>query len=262
MNTSSANSDTSRTTAIGRLVHAELRKLTTTTWFRVTMAATIALPPVAAVANVFSAGRNGQAPLGTAAAAHHILSSAAVTSMAMLAVGIATTAGEYRHRTSIPTFLVTPHRRDVLVAKLMAVGGVGTVAGAVGFCLALAAALPAMAARGVHHLPSDTLPMLIGAALASALYGALGVALGALTRSTVLAIVSALVWAMFVEVAFIDNVWPSFGRWLPTGANTAITHTAERPEQMLGGGLAAVVLVAWTVALTAAAVRFAIDREV
>jgi hypothetical protein len=53
----------------------------------------------------------GTAPLGTVESTHHILSTAALTSMVMLGVGIAAVGGEYRHGTNVTTFLVTPRRR-------------------------------------------------------------------------------------------------------------------------------------------------------
>ena len=45
--------------------------------------------------------------------------------MVMLTIGIAMAANEYRHNTSIPTFLVTPRRRDVVTAKLVTAAGIG-----------------------------------------------------------------------------------------------------------------------------------------
>ena len=69
------------------------------------------------------------------------------------------------------------------------------LAGALIFGLDLAIALPVYAAKGVHHLPVDIATLWTGTTLLTACFALLGVALGALTRNTVAAIVGALVWA-------------------------------------------------------------------
>ena len=145
----------------------------------------------------------------------------------LLGVGIASMAGEFRHGTSVPTFLITPRRRDVVVAKLVAVTGLGAVAGALSFGLALAVAAPALAHQGVHHLPGDTPQMWIGATLATALFGALGVALGSITRNVVVAIIGAIGWSYLVEGLILSQAVPGAGKWLPVGTNMAITRTGD-----------------------------------
>jgi hypothetical protein len=171
-------------------------------------------------------------------------------------------AGEYRHSTSVPTFLVTPRRREVVIAKLVTATAVGAVLGALAFGAALATAIPALGWHGVHHLAGDTAQMWLGAALATGLFGALGVAVGALTRSTVIAIVGTIVWVQFVEEALLASALPAVGKWLPTGANIAITRTATHPARLLAPGLATVVLLAWAAVITGTAGRFVVRRDV
>ncbi len=245
-----------------RLVRSELRKLTSVTWFKLTIAVATALVPVSTIINVLQSGKKGGPALGSAANIHHVLSSSALTSMVMLAVGIAMAANEYRHNTSIPTFLVTPRRRDVVAAKLITATEIGALFGGVAFGCSLAAAIPMFASKGVHHLAGDSVQMLLGAIVATALYGALGVALGSVTRSVVGAIVAALIWVQLVEQAFLDSVFPQLGRWLPTGANLAITHTGSNPRQLLAPITATLVLLVWTVAFAAGATLFAVRRDV
>jgi ABC-type transport system involved in multi-copper enzyme maturation permease subunit len=246
---------------MNRLIRAELRKLFTTRWWWVTIIATLAMGPVSAVTSALSSTRT-TGSLGSPAAIHHVLATAALTSMVMLAMGIAATAGEYRHSTSIPTFLITPRRRDVIIAKVLTIGMVGGALGAITFGLSLAAAVPALSSKGVHHLAGDTAQMWIGCTVVSAAYGALGTAIGALARSTMAAMVAAFTWAYFVEATFLDTVFPSLGKWLPTGANIAVTHTTEHPGDLLNPPVAAAVLALWTAALTLTALRVATRREV
>jgi ABC-type transport system involved in multi-copper enzyme maturation permease subunit len=246
---------------MNRLIRAELRKLFTTTWWKVTIITTLAMGPVSAVSAALSWKRTTGLP-GSPAEIHHVLSTAALTSMVMLAMGIAAAAGEYRHSTSIPTFLITPRRRDVIIAKLLTIGLVGGALGAVTFGLSVAAAVPALSSKGVHHLAGDTAQMWIGCTVVSAAYGALGTAIGALARSTVVAMIAAFTWAFFIEASFLDTVFPSLGKWLPTGANIAITHTTAHPGDLLNPSIAAAVLAVWTAAITVTALRVATRRDV
>ena len=245
-----------------RLVNSEFRKLFTTTWFKITVVATVVLGPVSAVSNVYTGAANDRAGLASTQSIHHILSLAALTSMVMLAVGIGAMAGEYRHGTALPTFLVTPRRGRVVVAKLVTVAVIGAALSAIAFGLSLAAAVPALSAHGIHHLAGDTGQMWVGAIVTGALFGALGVAIGAVTRNTVVAIIATLVWVQFIEEAFLASVIPSIGRWLPTGANLAITHTSNDPHQLLAPAAAAIVLIAWTALLATGASRFVTGRDV
>lgn len=244
------------------LVNSEFRKLFTTTWFKVTVAATIVLGPLSAVSNVYTGASKDRASLGSVQSIHHILSLGALTSMVMLAVGIGAMAGEYRHGTVVPTFLVTPRRGRVVVAKLVTVAVIGAVLSGAIFGVSIGAAAYALSAHGIHHLGGDTAQMWLGAIVTSALFGALGVAIGAITRSTVVAIIGTLVWVQFVEQAFLASVVPSVGRWLPTGANLSITHTSNHPNELLAPLVAGAVLVAWTAVLAAGASRFVTERDV
>jgi ABC-2 type transport system permease protein len=246
---------------MNNLVRSELRKLATTLWFKITVVTTLVLGPVAAAINALTS-KEPPAVLGSAISIHHVLSIAPLTSMVMMAVGISIVGSEYRHGTSIPTFLITPRRRDVVIAKLITATALGAVIGAITFGLSVAAAVPSLSSKGVHHLAGDTAQMWIGCAGATALYGALGIAVGAVTRSTVVAIIGTLAWVFFFEGAFLDNLFPSIGKWLPTGANMAVTHTADHLSRLLSPVQAAIVLVAWTLALTTTGLRASIRRDV
>ena len=150
------------------------------------------LSVVAAVTTIALAGQQGTPALGTVDNVVKVLSVSAVTSMVMLVMGILVTAGEFRTRTAVGTYLAEPRRVRVVVAKLLAVSVVGTVVGAVSFGAALAVAVPMYAARGVHSLPVDVVRLYWGSVVATVCFGLLGVALGSLTRNTVGAVTA--VW--------------------------------------------------------------------
>jgi ABC-2 type transport system permease protein len=244
-----------------RLVRLELLKLRTTPAAYVAFGLVAVLAVIAAVANIFLAGRQGMAPLGSPENVGKVLQLGSITSIAMLILGIMISAGEDRHRTILGTYLAEPRRGRVLVAKLITAGGVGLVGGAALFGIAIGIALPLYAAKGVHHLPVNLSSLWLGTTLITACFGLLGVALGALTRNTVAAIVGALVWVGVIELAILQPLAPSLAKWLPTGAGVALTSVVHTHKHLLAPAAAAVVLVAWAAVISAAAARTTLRRE-
>lgn len=244
-----------------QLIRIELRKLRTTPALFVTMAVSAGLTLVSVVTTIQLAGRSGAPALGSVANVNKDLQVGAMTSIAMLVLGILVVGGEYRHRTIMGAYLAEPRRGRVLAAKMITVGGIGAALGAVLFALAAAVAVPLYAAKGVHHLPVNLLAMGLGATLASAIYGLLGVAVGALARNTVGAIVGGIVWVQAIEVGLLQSAVPSLAKWLPTGAGVAVTAAKGAAPTLLSPAVGAVVLVAWAVAIAVVAARFSIRRE-
>lgn len=243
------------------LARIELRKLATTPALYVSMALTAALSVASVLSGILLAGRSGTPALGTPANVGKTLSVAALASMVMLVLGVLATAGEYRHRTIVSTFLAEPGRGRILLAKLSVLGGLGVVVGTLTFGLALAIATPMYSAKGVTELPVDVAAMWLGAALSSGCYALLGVALGALTRNTVGAVIGGLAWVQLIEVGVLQNVWPAVAKWLPTGAAVAVTGPGSSPG-LLSPRIAAVVLAGWAIAIAATATRVSLRRDV
>jgi len=116
------------------------------------------------------------------------------------------------------------------------------------------------AAKGIHVLPVSVPGMWAGATVAGACYGLLGVALGALTRNTIAAVLGGLAWVQIVEVGLLQHFWPAVAKWLPTGAAVAIT-TPGQAQGLLSPGVATVVLTGWALALALVATRVSLRRE-
>ncbi|MCU1361451.1 MAG: hypothetical protein JWN99_2740 [Ilumatobacteraceae bacterium] len=244
---------------MNKLIHSEIRKLTTMRWFTIIVVFTIVMAPVFTLLGAFVAKRGPD--VGDDEFVHGVLSVSALSSLVLLGMGIASMAGEFRHGTSVPTFLISPRRRDVVVAKLITITGLGAAVGAVSFGLALAVAVPALDHKGIHHLAGDTPQMWIGATLATALFGALGVALGSITRNVVIAIVGAIGWTYLIEGVILTQALPSASKWLPVGTNMAITHTGDGTG-VLQPGIALLLLIAWVVAFSGVAMRLILRRDV
>ena len=246
---------------MNQLIRVELRKLRTTPALLATLATCIALGVTSVVTTIVLAGKEGTPAVGTVANVNKDLQVASMTSIAMLVLGILCIAGEYRHRTIMGAYLAEPRRGRVLAAKFITIGAIGAVLGAVLFGLAVAVALPLYAAKGVHHLPVHLAPMWLGAILATSIYGMLGVAVGALARNTVGAIIGGIIWVQAIEVGLLQNAVPSLAKWLPTGAGVAVTAAKDSAPDLLSPGVAAVVLVGWAVAIALLAARFSVRRE-
>jgi ABC-2 type transport system permease protein len=244
-----------------RQIHVEYRKLSSTPAVYVATAVMVTLAVVGLVTNVLLAGTNGQPALGTAANVSKSLSVSAVTGTTMLILGILVMAGEFRHRTILATYLGEPHKGRVLVAKLLLMGVLGAVVGAVVFGLTVGIAIPLYAAKGVHDLPVDIGRYWLGATLATGCYALLGVAVGALVRNTVGAVVGALAWVQVVEQLFLANVFPELAKWLPTGAAVGLTVPANPGQDVLSPGVALLVLLGWTTLLAVLATAVNARRE-
>lgn len=245
-----------------RLISIEILKLRTTPALWVSTAIVLVLTVASVISNILLAGRSGAPALGTVDNVAKVLSVAAVSTVVAMTMGIIVLAGEYRTRTILGTYLGEPRRGRVLVAKLVTVTGFSALLGTLTFGLALALAKVVYATKGVHHLPVDVPRLWLGAILGTACYGLLGVALGALTRNTVGAIIGGITWVFVIEVGILQPAFPSVAKWLPTGAAVAITSGGSDASQFLAPGVAALVLLAWTVALSGIAARFTLSRPV
>jgi len=243
------------------LVRIELLKLRTTPAAWVTLGLTLLVTVASVLTTTLLAGMPGTAPLGSVENVSKVLAVGAATSMVMLVLGIMIAAAEDRHRTSLGTFLAEPRRGRVLVAKLVTAGGLGALGGAVTFGVDLAIAMPIYSLRGVHDLPVDVGGLWLGTTLITACYGLLGVALGALTRNTVAAIVGALVWVTVIELSVLQPLVPAVAKWLPTGAGVALTTSGDVSAALLPPATAALVLVAWAAAVALIASRITLRRE-
>jgi len=244
------------------LVRLELLKMRTTPAMWVTGGVIAGLTLMSCVVTILLAGRNGTAPLGSASNASHVLAVGAATSVGMLLLGITISAGEDRHRTVLQTYLAQPRRGRVLFAKLLTGAVVGAALGGAAYALDLAIAVPLYATRGVHHLPLNLAELGAGTVLATSCFGLLGVALGALTRNTVVSIVAALVWVGIIELAVLQPTFPVVGKWLPAAASKALTNLGQGDPGLLNPVVAAVVLVGWGAALALIASRVTVRREV
>jgi ABC-2 type transport system permease protein len=242
------------------LIRAEITKLRTTATARWLLVATAVLAVLAVIGIVLTANTSN-IDLATPYGVRAVLHAAATGSLLVLVLGVIGMTGEFRTGTITDTLLTTPRRDRVVVAKLITYLGAGLVFGVVAAVVSLGTAAIMLTARGesLHLGDPEVWLTPIGTIGWAAIYGALGVSVGALVRSQVAAIVGVLAWLMVGE-QLVVNLVKDLGRWLPGAAAEAFGRApASGLLSMRTGGLA---LAAYVLALAALAVRSTMRRDV
>jgi ABC-2 type transport system permease protein len=238
-------------------IRSEIRKLLTTRTPLILFAAAQLLV-VAGISGVMVEGDDVAAAGTQRAAVSHI----GLVSLFALVLGIMAVAGEYRHRTVSDTYLTTPERARVVLAKL----GVHAVAGLV---LGVAAAATALISTAVWlaakneptaFASGELWQTIAGGILWNALFGAIGVGVGALITNLMGAIAAALAWIALVE-GVVGQLVGDAGDWLPFALGSALDAlptAAGGPPQWLAG----LALAGYAVVLAGAATLTTVRRDV
>jgi ABC-2 type transport system permease protein len=248
-----------------RLVRSEWTKLfTTRVWLGLLLGSCLLVGGFAALLTAFAGNAEGGLPeVGTPEFEQVALAQASGATALFLILGIIGMTQEYRHRTATPTFLASPRRWQVVVAKLA-----GYALVAVPFALAVLAvnvivvALYAGARGAAPSLTSDNLEVLAMSGLALTIYALRGVGIGALVKNQVGAIVAALVY-LFVVEGLIRSIPATSGayKWLPGGALEAMTATFQGPD-LLGAWQGGLLLVGYGLVAALLGTLLAVRRDV
>jgi ABC-2 type transport system permease protein len=248
-----------------RLVRSEWTKLfTTRVWLGLLLGSCLLVGGFAALLTAFAGNAEGGLPeVGTPEFEQVALAQASGATALFLILGIIGMTQEYRHRTATPTFLASPRRWKVVVAKLA-----GYALVAVPFALAVLAvnvivvALYAGARGAAPSLTSDNLEVLAMSGLALTIYALMGVGIGALVKNQVGAIVAALVY-LFVVEGLIRSIPATSGayKWLPGGALEAMTATFQGPD-LLGAWQGGLLLVGYGLLAALLGTLLAVRRDV
>ena len=248
-------------TTIVRLTRAELRKLMAARSFLIGLALSAGLAIISVAVDAAVAGKNGTPALG-GTASDRMLKLGSVCCVAMLVLGIIGSGSEYRHKTIIPAMLVTPRRGTLVAAKVIGIAVAGVLLSVLTFGLGLATVVAELSAHGFHHLPADTSTLFAGSVIAGTLFGVIGVALGYITRSTIAAIVGAVGWVLFAELAILHTLAPHLAKWLITGAASTLTDPGVLASRTLTPATAVAVLSGYAAMLLATASRLVLRRDV
>ncbi len=163
-----------------------------------------------------------------------------------LVLGILAVTTEFRHGTITPTLIVAPNKTKLVLAKLIANVAAGLVLGFLAAGLTTVIVLVGFGARDIDTGldGGEVASIVIGLTLATGLWAALGVGLGALVRNQVGAIVGALIFT-FVGEPLLGILPAGIGdaiqKWGPSGASNALGNLeTENTGDVLGqvpGGL-------------------------
>jgi ABC-2 type transport system permease protein len=178
-----------------------------------------------------------------------------------LILGILAVTTEFRHGTITPTLVVAPDRVRLVLAKLVAHVLAGLILGVLAVGLTTAIVLITLSSRDIDTglTSQEITEVVFGLVLATALWAALGVGLGALVRNQVGAIVGALGWALLVENLL--TIIPTVGDWVQkyglNGVTNALSNiesevTGDVLSQAAGGALLVAYAAAFVIAGTLA----------
>ena len=158
---------------MNQLIRTELLKQRTLRTFQAGVVATPLIAGLITAAILGAAGNQGNEPLGPESFVQAISGPVSVITVIALILGVIGMAGECRHETITTTFLSTPRRRDVVLAKLIASSITGALIGALSVAASIAVAVPWLQLSDVPlNLSADTLSVATGAIGSAALYGA------------------------------------------------------------------------------------------
>jgi ABC-type transport system involved in multi-copper enzyme maturation permease subunit len=168
---------------------------------------------------------------------------------------------EYRFGTIRPTFLFQPRRSHVLAAKVAASLLAGLAFGVAGETLGIGIGYAILHGRGIPFVLNGGQLSLLGlGGLASvALWGTIGLAVGAILRNQVGAVIGLLTWGLVVESLLFGFV-PSIGRFTPGRAQDALTGLTTK--HLLGAPAGGAVLLAWAVLLALGGILLTARRDV
>ena len=255
-----------------RLVCAELVKLRTTRLVYAGLAITLLVAALSVVNGITSAGKGDDPPLGPDSLKQAVEGTpASLFSIIVLILAILAMAGEFHHQTATQTFLVTPRRGRVVAAKLVTYASVGLAFAALASLVTLVIALPWLASEGVDVslFDGDVGLTLVGVLASTALYGVIGVGLGALLRNQTAAVATAVVWVMGIEgilLSVLDTFSPGLGdeigKWLPGLAAHALARGSSASPDLLSAWTGGLLFAAYGVAFAAIGSRFVVRRDV
>ncbi|AYY11986.1 hypothetical protein EF847_03955 [Actinobacteria bacterium YIM 96077] len=253
---------------MGRLLRGELRKLVTTRLWLWLLLGAVTLTALYASLNIaFTDDPENFAPhlstpegqrLHVATAAQPATTFAAV----LAAIGI---TGEFRHRTATTTFLATPRRVKVVVAKLILYAAVGAAYAAACLGTTVALGIPLLASMDIDFdILGPGMPATFAGIVAAGLaFGVLGVALGALLREQVATVVGLLIYR-FIAEPIVTEV-PALHDWtlyLPGPATSALVGSVLENREFLDAWQGGAMLAGYACVLALAGTLLTTRRDV
>jgi hypothetical protein len=198
------------------------------------------------------AGAPGFEPLAQA------FSGVPMSQVALGVLGALAVTTEYSSRSMVTTLAAVPQRGLLLAAKALQLVALTAPVALLATAGAAAASLPILRGRGLNlELTGPGVPRaILGTAVVLVLTGLLGLAIGALLRSTVAAVIviTVVMFLVPVLVGLVPAVRDGVGPWLPSQAGAAVLQLHDRSDYLSPAAGLAVTAGYTAAALAAAAV--------
>jgi ABC-2 type transport system permease protein len=190
-----------------------------------------------------------------------LLSFGSIAGVFAALAGVMLFTSEYRFGTIRPTSLFNPNRVRLFSSKFSAGVLSGLVFGIIGEGLVYSIGMLILKIRGIHIVMtgSNMTELIVGAIVGTALWGAIGVGLGAIVTNQVGAVIALLAWGFVVE-NLVFGFLPKIGRFLPVHSSDAMMGPIQ--DKLLPGDVGTLVTVAWALALAIAGVTLLKRRDV
>ena len=243
---------------MSRQLRSELLKLSST---RTTLGLGLGLLALVLLVSLLAGLTVPAADLGRVGNQRSLLSAGQTATLFAALVGVLAITTEFRYGTIRSTLLVESRRQRVVWTKVLASLLVGALFGAVGEGVAFGVGRLVISGRGVPLQMGgrEQLHLVLGTIAVAALWAALGVAVGAIVRHQVGAIVGLLAW-IFVAESLLFALVPSVGRFAPGPAGRPLA--GDIAAHLLTPEQGAALLVAYVLALGAAGAALTLRRDV
>ncbi|HET6877850.1 MAG TPA: ABC transporter permease [Jatrophihabitans sp.] len=248
-----------------RLVRGEFLKLRTTqVWFWLLLA-TAAVSALLIVAQLAPADG-----VRSAADVPNMFASSSEPYVLVFVLGVLGVTTEFRYQTITPTVLQTPSRWAIVGAKMITYALVGIAYALVAVAIQMAMAVPWLAAKGVHvdFGNGDVIRALAAVFGVVALFGIVGLGVGALLRNQIVAVVVGIVFLLVIQnvlvaIPGVKNVFP----YTPGGAADAMLLTNVGPTDFNGVTLLAplggvIVLLLWAFVPAVVGAAYSMNRDI
>jgi ABC-2 type transport system permease protein len=240
-----------------RLIHAEFIKLRTTqVWFWLLMAV-LAICVLVVLGSFLSSGS-----VSSESDVPDVFAATSDAYIAVFVLGVLGVTTEFRYQTITPTVLVTPSRWTLITAKMIAYALIGVAYALACILIELAMVLPWLATRNISFDlgDPDLRRAIFGLFLVLALFGIVGLGVGALLRNQIVAVTVGVIFLLILQnillaIPGVRHAWP----YMPAGAVAAIL-SHDRHEQDLVtlltplGGVVVLLLWAFIPALLGAGI--------
>jgi hypothetical protein len=208
---------------MNRLIRAEFLKLRTTqVWFWLLMG-TIAVSGLLIVAQL--------APSDGVRHPHQVpdmFTSSSTSFIVVFVLGALAVTTEFRYQTITPTVLQTPSRWAIVTAKMITYLILGAIFALVAIVVQIAIAVPWLSSKNVtvDFGNGHVQHALIGVFAVVAIFGIIGLGVGALVRNQIVAVVVGILFLAIFEhllllIPGVRNAWP----YMPGAASAAIWQT-------------------------------------